>query len=64
MSSRSTSSLKEGSVAQSKEFSKKEKAHEDQYVRKQQESQLRKLKEELDAANAELARLKTETSKK
>ncbi|KAL9710524.1 hypothetical protein Ac2012v2_006058 [Leucoagaricus gongylophorus] len=34
----------EGSVAQSKEFSKKERAHEDQFIRQHEQEQLRKLK--------------------
>ncbi|KAG2348556.1 hypothetical protein BDR05DRAFT_526754 [Suillus weaverae] len=42
-----TSSVREGSVAQSKGFSKKEKAHEDEYARKHEAELLRKLKAEV-----------------
>ncbi|KAG2076033.1 hypothetical protein BDR04DRAFT_814218 [Suillus decipiens] len=42
-----TSSIREGSVAQSKGFSKKEKAHEDEYARKHEAELLRKLKAEV-----------------
>ncbi|KAG2752219.1 hypothetical protein P692DRAFT_20724550 [Suillus brevipes Sb2] len=42
-----TSSVKEGSVAQSKGFSKKEKAHEDEYARRHEAELLRKLKAEV-----------------
>ncbi|ETW79808.1 hypothetical protein HETIRDRAFT_410465 [Heterobasidion irregulare TC 32-1] len=52
-----TSSAREGSVATSKEFGKKEKAHEDQYARKHEREQLEKLKKEIDRKKAELADL-------
>ncbi|KAF8430589.1 hypothetical protein L210DRAFT_874729 [Boletus edulis BED1] len=39
-----SSSSREGSVAQSREFGKKERAHEDQYVRRHEAELLRKLK--------------------
>ncbi|KAF9472671.1 hypothetical protein BDN70DRAFT_777854, partial [Pholiota conissans] len=37
----------EGSVAESKSFGKKEKAHEDQFIRKHEAEQLAKLKAEV-----------------
>ncbi|KAI0052456.1 hypothetical protein FA95DRAFT_1601824 [Auriscalpium vulgare] len=52
-----TTSVKDGSVASSREFGKKEKAHEDQYARKHEREQLEKLKKEIDAKKAELAEL-------
>ncbi|KAJ8584022.1 hypothetical protein M405DRAFT_798561 [Rhizopogon salebrosus TDB-379] len=52
-----TSSVKEGSVAQSKGFSKKEKAHEDEYARRHEAELLRKLKAEIEAKKDELAKL-------
>ncbi|KAI0060169.1 hypothetical protein BV25DRAFT_1828290 [Artomyces pyxidatus] len=52
-----TTSAKEGSVASSREFSKKEKAHEDQYARKHERELLEKLKKEIDAKKAELDEL-------
>jgi len=52
-----TSSTKEGSVAASREFGKKEKAHEDQYIRKEERRKLEKLKAEIDKKKAELAEL-------
>ncbi|THH16215.1 hypothetical protein EW146_g4389 [Bondarzewia mesenterica] len=55
-----TSSIKEGSVAQSREFSKKERAHEDQYARKHEREQLEKLKKQIDAKKAELEKLQKE----
>ncbi|KAF8182937.1 hypothetical protein BJ912DRAFT_977232 [Pholiota molesta] len=53
-----TTSRTEGSVAQSKEFSKKEKAHEDQFIRKHETEQLAKLKAEIAAKEAEVEALK------
>ncbi|KIJ61215.1 hypothetical protein HYDPIDRAFT_31519 [Hydnomerulius pinastri MD-312] len=49
-----TSSVKEGSVAQSKGFSKKEKAHEDEYARRHEADLLRKLKAEIEAKKQEV----------
>ncbi|KAJ3565671.1 hypothetical protein NP233_g7486 [Leucocoprinus birnbaumii] len=43
-----------GSVAQSREFSKKEKAHEDQFIRQHEQDQLRKLREEIAKKKAEV----------
>ncbi|KAH7922511.1 hypothetical protein BV22DRAFT_1037407 [Leucogyrophana mollusca] len=57
---RYTSSVKEGSVAQSKGFSKKEKAHEDEYARKHEAELLRKLKNEIEAKKQELAELENQ----
>ncbi|KAH9976826.1 hypothetical protein BGW80DRAFT_1290801 [Lactifluus volemus] len=42
-----TSSFKEGSVAASKEFGKKEKAHEDQYIQQEERRKLEKLRAEV-----------------
>ncbi|KAI0277828.1 hypothetical protein BGY98DRAFT_594024 [Russula aff. rugulosa BPL654] len=39
-----TSSSREGSVAASREFGKKEKAHEDQYIKTEERRKLEKLK--------------------
>ncbi|KAF5347298.1 hypothetical protein D9756_009891 [Leucocoprinus leucothites] len=44
----------QGSVAHSKEFSKKEKAHEDQFVRQHEQEQIRKLREKINKKQAEL----------
>ncbi|KAF8968740.1 hypothetical protein BDZ97DRAFT_1789779 [Flammula alnicola] len=44
----------EGSVAETKSFGKKEKAHEDQYVHKHEVEQLAKLKEQIEAKKKEL----------
>ncbi|KAI0299039.1 hypothetical protein B0F90DRAFT_659213 [Multifurca ochricompacta] len=53
-----TSSVKEGSVASSREFGKKEKAHEDQYIKQEERKKLQKLKAEVfDKKKAELAEL-------
>ncbi|KAG1749095.1 uncharacterized protein EDB91DRAFT_1112429 [Suillus paluster] len=49
-----TSSVKEGSVAQSKGIL--EKAHEDEYARKHEAELLRKLKAEIEAKKEELVR--------
>ncbi|KAI0033507.1 hypothetical protein K488DRAFT_84866 [Vararia minispora EC-137] len=57
----------EGSVAESKGFSKKEKAVEDQYARKHEQEQLAKLRKEIEKKKAELASLEqqaAETSSK
>ncbi|KAH9980583.1 hypothetical protein BJV74DRAFT_856287 [Russula compacta] len=42
-----TSSVKEGSVAASREFGKKEKAHEDQYIKQGERKKLEKLRAEV-----------------
>ncbi|KAH7882206.1 hypothetical protein F5I97DRAFT_437088 [Phlebopus sp. FC_14] len=57
---RYTSSVKEGSVAQSKEFGKKEKAHEDEYARRHEAELLRKLKAEIEAKKQELVRFRSQ----
>ncbi|KAF9546252.1 hypothetical protein CPC08DRAFT_379804 [Agrocybe pediades] len=44
----------EGSVAQSKGFNKKEKAHEDQYVLQHEREQLEKLRAQIKAKQAEI----------
>jgi len=54
---RYTSSVKEGSVAQSKGFNKKEKAHEDEYARRHENELLQKLRKEIQAKKEELAAL-------
>ncbi|KAG2005744.1 hypothetical protein CC2G_002124 [Coprinopsis cinerea AmutBmut pab1-1] len=50
----------EGSVAQSREFGKKEKAHEDQYVKRHEAEQLAKLKASIEAKKAELKDLESQ----
>jgi len=55
-----TSSFTEGSVAASKEFGKKEKAHEDQYIKKEERRKLEKLREKMEKKKAELAELQKE----
>jgi len=55
-----TSSFKEGSVAASKEFGKKEKAHEDQYIKQEERRKLEKLKAKMEKKKAELAQLQKE----
>ncbi|CUA75740.1 hypothetical protein RSOLAG22IIIB_06047 [Rhizoctonia solani] len=45
------------------QFGRKEKAHEDQYIRKHQEEQLKKLKEQLAKNKAEGAQLEQEINK-
>ncbi|EPQ55696.1 hypothetical protein GLOTRDRAFT_128909 [Gloeophyllum trabeum ATCC 11539] len=52
----------EGSTAQSKEFSKKERAHEDQYARQHEAEQLKKLREQIEKKRQELAQLEQEHS--
>ncbi|KAI5119280.1 hypothetical protein M0805_008060 [Coniferiporia weirii] len=52
----------EGSVARSKEFSKKEKAHEDQFVKQHEQAQLKKLRAEINAKKAELEALEKKQS--
>ncbi|KAF8646263.1 hypothetical protein AX16_007303 [Volvariella volvacea WC 439] len=54
------SSQVEGSVARSREFGKKEKAHEDEYVHRHEQELLRKLKAQIDAKKAELDALEKE----
>jgi len=58
-----TSSLKEGSVASSKEFGKREKAHEDQYIKKEERRKLEKLRAEMEKKLEELAELQKEHDK-
>ncbi|KAJ2915357.1 hypothetical protein MD484_g5084, partial [Candolleomyces efflorescens] len=48
----------EGSVAESRGFNKKEKAHEDQYVHKHEAEQIAKLRAQIEAQEAEVAKLK------
>ncbi|KAF5326095.1 hypothetical protein D9611_000855 [Ephemerocybe angulata] len=54
----------EGSVAQSKGFSKKEKAHEDQYIHQHEQDQIRKLRDEVAKKQAELEKLEKNAEKK
>ncbi|KAF8494386.1 hypothetical protein F5888DRAFT_1717291 [Russula emetica] len=51
-----TSSAREGSVASSKEFGKKEKAHEDQYIKREERRKLEKLKAQMEKKKTELVR--------
>ncbi|KAJ7041143.1 hypothetical protein C8F04DRAFT_1080362 [Mycena alexandri] len=57
---RFTSSLKEGSVAQSKGFSEKEKAHENEYIHRSEAEKLRKLRAEIERKKNELDDLQKE----
>ncbi|KAJ7160874.1 hypothetical protein C8R46DRAFT_1105801 [Mycena filopes] len=59
-SKRFTSSLKEGSVAQSKGFSEKERAHENEYVRRTEAEKLKKLRAEIERKKNELDDLQKE----
>ncbi|KAK7055084.1 INH1 subunit of the mitochondrial F1F0 ATP synthase [Favolaschia claudopus] len=59
-SKRFTSSLKEGSVAQSKGFSEKERAHENEYARRQEAQVLEKLKAEIERKKTELDQLQAQ----
>jgi len=52
-----TSSVKEGSVASSKEFGKREKAHEDQYIKREERKKLEKIRATMEKKKAELAEL-------
>jgi len=52
-----TSSTREGSVAASKEFGKKEKAHEDQYIKQAERKKLEKIRAEMEKKKAELEEL-------
>jgi len=47
-----------GSVAQSKGFQKKERAHEDQYARQREQEELKKLRDELRKVKKEVTDLK------
>jgi len=58
-----TSSTKDGSVASSREFGKKEKAHEDQYIRASERKKLEKIKAEMEKKKSELAELEKEAEK-
>lgn len=53
----------EGSVAESKTFNKREKAHEDQYVREHEKQVLEKLRKNIEAKKDELAKLEAEAEK-
>jgi hypothetical protein len=57
-----TSSAREGSVASSKEFGKKEKAHEDQYIKQEERKKLEKIRAQMDKKKAELAELEKQAS--
>ncbi|KAJ7088567.1 hypothetical protein C8R43DRAFT_1050801 [Mycena crocata] len=59
-SKRFTSSLKEGSVAQSKGFSEKEKAHENEYARRHEAQLLQKMRAEIEKKKTELEQLEKE----
>ncbi|KAJ3514952.1 hypothetical protein NLJ89_g2070 [Agrocybe chaxingu] len=50
----------EGSVAESRGFNKKEKAHEDQYVKRHEAEQIAKLKEQIANKKKELDSLEQE----
>jgi len=55
-----TSSSREGSVAASREFGKKEKAHEDQYIKQEERKKLEKIRAKMEKKKAELAELQKE----
>ncbi|KDQ52447.1 hypothetical protein JAAARDRAFT_198361 [Jaapia argillacea MUCL 33604] len=57
---RSYSGRVEGSVASSREFGKKERAHEDQYARAHEAEQLKKLRDQIEKKKQELAQLESE----
>ncbi|KAJ3727320.1 hypothetical protein DFJ43DRAFT_1086161 [Lentinula guzmanii] len=57
MSVRYTSSIKEGSVAQSRGFKDRESAVESEYVHKQEQAYLKKLKAEIEFRKIELEKL-------
>ncbi|KAI9457400.1 hypothetical protein HD554DRAFT_2142679 [Boletus coccyginus] len=57
---RHTSSFKEGSVAQSKEFGKRERAQEEEYARRHDADLLRKLKSQLEEKKKEIAELESQ----
>ncbi|KAJ6542760.1 hypothetical protein B0H19DRAFT_1171797 [Mycena capillaripes] len=59
-SKRFTSSINEGSVAQSKGFNKKEQAHENEYARRQEAQVLEKMRAEIARKKAELDQLQAE----
>ncbi|KAF8201058.1 hypothetical protein K438DRAFT_2015454 [Mycena galopus ATCC 62051] len=59
-SKRFTSSLNEGSVARSKGFSEKEKAHENEYARRQEARSLEKLRADIEKKKSELDQLQAE----
>ncbi|KAK7443550.1 hypothetical protein VKT23_015723 [Stygiomarasmius scandens] len=60
VSQRFTSSVKEGSVAQTKGFKDKESAHENEYARKHDAELLQKLKAQIEQKKIELEQLQKE----
>jgi len=62
MSARYSSSAKEGSVAQSKGFKEKESAVENEYIHRQEQAYLKKLKADIELKKAELEKLEKEHS--
>ncbi|KAE9400849.1 hypothetical protein BT96DRAFT_992578 [Gymnopus androsaceus JB14] len=62
MSVRYSSSVKEGSVAQSKGFKEKESAVENEYVHRQEHAYLKKLKADIELKKTELEKLQKEHS--
>ncbi|TFY74038.1 hypothetical protein EWM64_g9974 [Hericium alpestre] len=59
-----TTSSKEGSVAQSREFGKREKAQEDVYARAHEREQIEKLKKEIEKKQAQLEELEKKSNNK
>jgi len=57
-----TSSARVGSVASSKAFGKKEKAHEDQYIKQEERKKLEKIRAQMDKKKAELAELEKQAA--
>ncbi|EDR09691.1 uncharacterized protein LACBIDRAFT_319042 [Laccaria bicolor S238N-H82] len=52
----------EGTVAQSKGFSKKEKAHEDEYIHRHEMELLQKMKKQIEARKKELEELQAQAN--
>ncbi|KAL0061579.1 hypothetical protein AAF712_011606 [Marasmius tenuissimus] len=57
---RFSSSVRDGSVAQSKGFKDKESAHENEYIRKQEQLELQKLKAQIEQQKLEIQKLQRE----
>ncbi|KAI5993758.1 hypothetical protein F5J12DRAFT_858700 [Pisolithus orientalis] len=60
---RGYSGRSEGTVAQTKEFGKKERAHEEEYTRRHDAELLRKLKAEVEKKKKEIADLEAKVEK-
>ncbi|KAH8115022.1 hypothetical protein DFH11DRAFT_1590984 [Phellopilus nigrolimitatus] len=60
LTARAVRAYTDGAVARSKEFSKKEKAHEDQFIKEHERAQIKKLRDQIEAKKAELEALEKE----